>query len=116
MGISQEELKQAYENGILEANAYQAQITDQVKHLLNETSEVDLKDWRKHGDEKGKEEVENLIGKTKAWEQLRNGEPINENFNYEKKKKFCRNSGMPMSVSIVFFFDRLCFDGFGRRI
>lgn len=86
LGISQEELKQAYKNGILEANAYQAQITNQVKHLLNETSEVDLKNWRKHGDEKGKEEVENLIEKTKAWEQLRNGEPINENFNNETKR------------------------------
>ncbi len=86
LGISQEELKDAYNNQILERNAYQTNVTDQVKHLLKETSEVDLKKWRRHGDEKGKEEVENLIGKTKAWEQLRNGEPINENFNNEKKR------------------------------
>lgn len=66
LGVSLEEMRNVYKNK-LGKSTYQGLMSEGVETLLESTSKQDLEKWRMHGDEMGKQNVENLIEKTESW-------------------------------------------------
>lgn len=66
LGISLQEMRNVYKENKIES-AYQGLMRDGIETLLESTSKEDLGKWRTHGDENGKQNVENLMEKTEYW-------------------------------------------------
>lgn len=66
MGISQEEMKKAYKEVLVESD-YQGTISDCVEYLMDSTSKRDLENWRLYGNQESKDKIENWMRKTEFW-------------------------------------------------
>ncbi len=67
MNIPLEEMKKAY-NSVLVPSNYQGYISDFIQYMLQELNIEDFENWRLHGSSESKAKIEELMARTKYWD------------------------------------------------
>lgn len=67
MNISLEEMKEKYKSVLIQTN-YQGYIANFVQYMLQELNREDFENWRLYGSSESKANIEELMSRTKYWE------------------------------------------------
>ena len=67
MNIPLEEMKKAYRSLLIHSD-YQGYISDFIQYMLQELNREDFESWRLHGSSESKAKIEELMARTKYWD------------------------------------------------